>query len=223
MRDEREVLGVQYIADRAVCPQTDTRRWTVGPAIRTMCPSSGFTLIELLIVVAIIGILAAIAVPNFLNAQTRSKLARAYGDIDALEVALHSYRVDNNKFPPSHNGSSYIDPHILRFVYLTTPISYLSSIPLDVFARKHTPDTGGYNTIGSNYVGDPYRYLESQFHPTIHQFSTTNEYDRYVYLLSSRGPDTLMNWQMSPRLPDALEYDSSNGLTSLGDINVFGP
>ena len=191
--------------------------------MKTVAESRAFTLIELLIVVAIIGILAAIAVPNFLNAQTRSKLARAYGDIDAIELALHAYRVDHNKFPPSHNGSSYIDPHFLRFVYLTTPIAYLPSVPMDVFAARHNPDTGGYNTLGNKYVGDPYRYLESQFHPTIHQFSTTDEYKRYVYLLSSRGPDTLMNWQMDPRLPDALEYDSSNGLNSLGDINVFGP
>ncbi len=182
-----------------------------------------FTLIELLIVVAIIGILAAIAVPNFINAQTRAKLARAYGDIDAIESALHQYRLDNNKFPPSHNGSSYIDPHFLRFVYLTTPVSYLSAVPLDVFAAKHNQNTGGYNTLGGDYLGDPYRYLEAQFHPTIHQFSKTDEYERYVYLLSSRGPDRLMNWQMEPRLPDALEYDSSNGLNSKGDINVFGP
>lgn len=188
-----------------------------------MCERRAFTLIELLIVVAIIGILAAIAVPNFLNAQTRSKLARAYGDINAIELALHEYRIDNNKFPPSHTGSNWIDPHILRFVYLTTPIAYLASIPMDVFAARHTPETGGYNTIGGKFVGDPYRYLESQFHPTIHEFSTTDEYKRYVYLLSSRGPDRLMNWQMSPRLPDAIGYDSTNGLNSLGDINVFGP
>ncbi len=182
-----------------------------------------FTLIELLIVVAIIGILAAIAVPNFLNAQTRAKLARVYGDIDSIELALNAYRLDNNKFPPSHNGSSYIDPHIKRFVYLTTPVAYLSSIPLDVFAGKHNFSTGNFNTIGGKFVGDPYRYLESQFHPTIHQFSTTDEYKKYVYLLSGRGPDRVMNWQTEPRLPDATPFEVSNGLHSGGDISVFGP
>jgi len=61
--------------------------------------SKGFTLIELLIVVAIIGILAAIAIPNFLQAQTRAKVARAISDIRNASIALETYRIDNNGYP----------------------------------------------------------------------------------------------------------------------------
>ena len=56
--------------------------------------SRAFTLIELLIVVAIIAILAVIAVPNFLEAQTRSKVSRVRADHFALATALEAYRVN---------------------------------------------------------------------------------------------------------------------------------
>lgn len=60
---------------------------------------SGFTLIELLIVVAIIAILAAIAVPNFLEAQVRSKVSRVKSDQRSLATAIEAYYVDNNSYP----------------------------------------------------------------------------------------------------------------------------
>jgi len=91
-----------------------------------------FTLIELLIVVAIIGILAAIAVPNFLNAQLRTKVTRVYSDMGAIGTALEMYHLDNNKYAPSN----YIESHPKRALrHLTTPIAYMSSIPLDPFRK----------------------------------------------------------------------------------------
>lgn len=62
---------------------------------------SGFTLIELLIVIAIIGILAAIAIPNLLNAVQRGKQKRTMSDMRTIATAIEAYAVDNNIYPPA--------------------------------------------------------------------------------------------------------------------------
>jgi len=59
----------------------------------------GFTLIELLIVVAIIGIIVAIAIPNLLNAIQRAKQKRTMGDMRTIGTAAEAYAVDNNRYP----------------------------------------------------------------------------------------------------------------------------
>lgn len=91
----------------------------------------GFTLIELLIVVAIIGILAAIAIPNFLEAQTRAKVASQNSNLRSITIALEEYQVDNSQYPPWFMLFDPFpgEPANARFpyVYITTPIPYLSS------------------------------------------------------------------------------------------------
>ena len=69
--------------------------------------NKGFTLIELLIVVAIIGIVAAIAIPNLLDAMNRARFKATQGDIRSVGEGVESYRVDNRgRVPLSAAGAT---------------------------------------------------------------------------------------------------------------------
>ena len=104
--------------------------------MRNRRSDSAFTLIELLIVVAIIAILASIAVPNLLEAQTRSKVSRVKADLRTVATALEAYHGDYNVYPPS----TLVIP-FRRLIPLTTPVAYIVTVPLDVF-QTNEPDAG---------------------------------------------------------------------------------
>jgi prepilin-type N-terminal cleavage/methylation domain-containing protein len=174
--------------------------------------SRAFTLIELLIVVAIIAILASIAVPNFLEAQTRSKVSRAAADVRSLATALEAYHTDYNSYPPTPLDS--LGDRWQRLVFITTPVAYMTALPMEVFYREEQ---------------EPYAYWSANLNDAM-KFSPV-----YFYLPEEK--DKKGRWAVFSRGPDldyevAVEeggggllayYDPTNGTTSGGDLMRFGP
>jgi len=64
----------------------------------------GFTLIEVMVVVVILGILAAVVVPNIMDKPGEARVSKAKQDIRALEEALNRYKLDNYDYPSTEQG-----------------------------------------------------------------------------------------------------------------------
>jgi prepilin-type N-terminal cleavage/methylation domain-containing protein len=178
----------------------------------------GFTLIELLIVVAIIAILAAIAVPNFLEAQTRAKVARVKADIRTLATGLEAYSVDNNKYPIDGWNPDFAGTDGQAYWYVpggptyagavggvTSPIAYLSTVGfLDPFRTQANTQLAYTNDTSDNQyfkLDDYKRFRYTEFRWTYTdgrtfygQATIPVAYANYTnffgaYRLFSSGPD----------------------------------
>jgi general secretion pathway protein G len=112
-----------------------------------MRKQKGFTLIELLIVVAIIGIIAAIAIPNLLNAIDRGKQKRTMADMRSIGTSIESYAVDNNFYPKSMSnaGSATIGGFVSPIYMKTVPTTDGWQSPWDADSNA----TGSQYTITS--------------------------------------------------------------------------
>lgn len=82
--------------------------------------SSGFTLIELMIVVAIIGILAAIAIPNFMNYQCKAKQSEAKSNLGTIRTIEEAYRAEHDTYTTSLTGLGFSTTGTPRYSYSVT-------------------------------------------------------------------------------------------------------
>ena len=210
---------------------------------------SAFTLIELLIVIAIIAILALIAIPNFLEAQTRSKVAAVQSNMRTVALGLEAYYVDYNAYPCRHatggddSSNNRFGERMFRFGPLSTPVAYLS----DIYSSSKCPFE---KQIVDQRVNS-FRYLNKRGWADWCRANIAspnawvNGRPTPYWFLVSIGPDIqsgpkcdidFTNWATwsevewfrnifdtnDPRLK-VMQYDPTNGTISNGDIIRFGP
>jgi|SRR5579862_8559415 len=179
----------------------------------------GFTLIELLIVVAIIAILAAIAIPNFLQAQVRAKIAHDLASEASVATALEAYRVDNANYPQDYPyylpGSPNIYGGDITLYVLTTPVSYISSVPTVSFFYLIDPYSQ-YQTLKGKMLYYGERTID---YWEVHGATPDNELEgaswNSKWLLQSPGP--------MGDLGTFDEYNPTNGTVTEGAISRWGP
>lgn len=106
----------------------------------------GFTLIELMIVIAIIGILASIAVPQYQDYVTRSEITEAFSMSNSLKPAILGYYKFHGTFPPNNEAAGVPAPKYLIGNFVTSitiadgamTIKFGNKVPLDVNERLLT-------------------------------------------------------------------------------------
>jgi len=205
-------------------------------SISSKRPQGGFTLIELLIVIAIILILIAIALPNFLEAQIRSKVARVKADLRTHSTAMESYFLDFGMYP--HDTQ-------LGNLELTTPIKYLVNVPMDPFGISYTKSgnpqqisglTRDFYKIGTGAIDkcDRGGVRNNNCTRTLPFNGSTEPWDNYgvkrdIYVVASWGPNQADPFGEIGSFPYPLGggdgwivYSPTNGTKSLGGLVRVG-
>ena len=99
----------------------------------------GFTLIEIMVVVVILGVLAAIVIPRFLDRPDQAKVTKAKVDMKGLEESLGMFKLDNGFFPSTEQGLKALvtKPTTGRIPGTCIEGGYLKKVPLDPWSNPY--------------------------------------------------------------------------------------
>jgi len=186
-----------------------------------------FTIVELIIVIAIISVITAIAVPNFMSANIRAKVSGVRSEMGSIAIALEDYKIDNKSYPSQPEDSGLGPDEIAeadksisettvaglgKLIYPTTSDKtevYLSRIPGDPFNKKGEEDWDG----------------DSEAHNHHYSYFTSGD---QCWTLVSYGPDKDGDITDYDSAKNAVNngtdlYNPNNGISSGGDIVIIGP
>ena len=107
------------------------------PALRQKRRLRGFTLIELMVVLVIIGVLAALIVPNVLDRTDDARATAARTDVNNLMQALKLYKLDNQRYPAAEQG---LDALVRKPATGAVPANwrpYLDKLPADPWGKPY--------------------------------------------------------------------------------------
>ena len=145
-------------------PSTPRRPATL-PALRDACASHGFTLIELIVVVTIIGVLAAIALPSYQGMRERAQVTAAVGEIRGLQQEITEFQLLNNRLPTSLaevGGGGGLDPWGRPYGYLDHAGATLAQKRKDRFLVPVNSDYDLYSRGPNGLSRPPFAVPESR-------------------------------------------------------------
>jgi type II secretory pathway pseudopilin PulG len=176
--------------------------------------------------------LAAIAVPNFLEAQTRAKVSRVKADLRSVATALEAYIVDWNMYPPDEGPVPGTQYRLEAVPELSTPVAYITNVGVrDPFNMSGAGIMGNMVTSFQYFNYSPGGAVENWGDVAL----STNypEYQTRGACLKSWGPnvdDDGIEWMIlgvdefhpigdpNGRVGISRMYDATNGTISSGDI-----
>lgn len=172
-----------------------------------------FTLIELLIVVTIIGILAAIAIPNFMNARIRARIAESQGGLDTYKTIQHMYFLDEGEIPGTYFGKNEHCPYI-NLGYIGAPLLDSFGVTTDLMYPYLQGMLHSHDRIptGGDWTFDEHLIVNSRLTKQWLGAGKPN-------ILFGQGPVGTLNWDLEQWF---VTYAGSNGVHSNGCFVILG-